>query len=1057
MVELHGYVSLGEKKDFEVYSCHISADGTRLVTAAGDSFVRIWSTEAIYRGSDPEFKGPRQLAALNHHTGTIHAARFSGNSRYLASGADDKFVCVYALDPNPPTHTTFGSNEQPPVENWRIFRRLIGHENDIQDLGWSCDSSILVSVGLDSRIVVWSGYTFEKLKTISSHSSHVKGITFDPANKYFATASDDRTIKIFRYTSPQPNSTAQDQVENFVQEASIVDPFQTSPLSTYFRRCSWSPDGVHIAAANATNGPVSTAAIINRGTWDSDINLIGHEGPLEVCAFSPRIFAKTPVDPASPQVPPGSTSTVIACGGQDRALSLWNTASSKPLVVFDGLCMKSISDLAWAPNGESCFFTSLDGSIAVASFGPGELGYPMPAEYNDQSLAKYGAGRKVGVIEGPDGWVLEELSKEDEMRNVRGRMGELMGDPHSIVNGMTNGIHANGKATDSSFKSQEKDITMTNGQVEGSDSKKPIAEDSNAAKIERLKQKVTVTKDGKKRVAPLLVSSTAGSQESSMPTAQLMAATSQSKNANEAPQSILDLSKPYDGLPRGGLTSMLAGNRRKLAETGSDDDSSIRQRVDSMERQGAVPIMANTADGLKPASRSVMQATIPVTAPTHPSQHISQIRLATPVTRSNIVRSLDGIVRSTENPEQDRASVNEDSHQLEVRNPPARSLTGRVQDREPARVVVSKRGQQLWQDFLPRPVLLVTGNKRFWAAACDDGTLVTWTPAGRRLFNTFLLEAQCVMLDSRGSWLLAITAVGLCYVWNMDKCTAAHPPISVAPILDAAAISQQPHLTGGPGIIFARLNSEGRIIVGMSNGDGFTYSTQMQVWQRLSEQWWAVGSQYWNTSVSEPGLAQNSRILGKGASHDDDKNETVRLENLSGGIIPYLERNTTSHTLLPGKAYFLQRLVRALLSAEGYEGFEAGVSVAHLENRLAAALTLGAKDEFKTYLNMYAKRLGNEGARLKIEELLRSLITSVFDNQSTSNDVSLLRDSSNSYLGGTTNELCGWKKEALLKDVVLILGKYRDLQRIILPYGRVLGMTDAEVQAAVEGDEVMNE
>ena len=25
----------GEKKDFEVYSCHVSPDGTRLVTAAG--------------------------------------------------------------------------------------------------------------------------------------------------------------------------------------------------------------------------------------------------------------------------------------------------------------------------------------------------------------------------------------------------------------------------------------------------------------------------------------------------------------------------------------------------------------------------------------------------------------------------------------------------------------------------------------------------------------------------------------------------------------------------------------------------------------------------------------------------------------------------------------------------------------------------------------------------------------------------------------------------------------------------------------------------------------
>lgn len=48
---------------------------------------------------------------MSYHTGTIHTVRFSGNGQYLASGADDKLVVVYRLDPNAPAQKeTFGKS-----------------------------------------------------------------------------------------------------------------------------------------------------------------------------------------------------------------------------------------------------------------------------------------------------------------------------------------------------------------------------------------------------------------------------------------------------------------------------------------------------------------------------------------------------------------------------------------------------------------------------------------------------------------------------------------------------------------------------------------------------------------------------------------------------------------------------------------------------------------------------------------------------------------------------------------------------------------------------------
>lgn len=938
------------------------------------------------------------------------------------------------------------------------MRRLIGHDNDVQDLGWSYDSSIMVSVGLDSKIVVWSGHTFEKLKTLSVHQSHVKGITFDPANKYFATASDDRTIKLFRFTSPPVNASAYDSVNNFVLEHTIAAPFTSSPLTTYFRRCSWSPDGNHIAAANAVNGPVSSVAIINRGQWDSDINLIGHEGPTEVCTFSPRLFSRQEITPETTDNSGYSTQplvTVIACAGQDKTLSIWNTSSSRPLVVCQELAGKSISDLAWTPDGLTLFATSLDGSILALEFERGELGFIAPWSENDKALQKFGVGRRgVGVVEDVAGLRLEEKSKAGELRGAEGRMGALMGDagaataPSPQINGSASATPA---ASTPAATSTSGPIPIVNGKPPAEDAA-PVV-DPNAAKLEAMKQRVTITKEGKKRVAPLLVSSS-GTGLSSLPQSQLMAASS-SNAQKDAPQSILDLSKPYEGLPRGGLAAMLLGNKRKTVAPEDEEEEPVNKRPQLSS--GPVSIMVNGVNGLEPAIPAAPQTGLVPTpefirpAVVSPAISVSQVRLAVPRIRTHILRSQDrGTLPPSKNTTNGTNGTDESSKVsedviFEAQNP----MTAPGVIRDPSRISATKRGVSQWQDFLPRAVILVTGNKNFWAAACEDGTIYTWTPAGRRILNGLVLESQPVIIECRGWWLLCITSVGMCHVWNLKNLSSPHPPVSLAPVLDIAMHTLGTHTTSAPGVTSALLNSNGHIIVTLSNGDGYTYSPKMYVWQRLSESWWAVGSQYWNTNDSSISSLQSSAV------GPDRKDGEVAASNVSAGIIPHLERHTTNEVLLKGRAYSLQRLVKTLLSKEGFEGFESGVSIAHLENRIAAALELGAREEFRNYLMMYAKRLGAEGLKSKVEELLRTLLGGVLTDRQTCSAVG----KGEGWMS-EDDEICGWDRKDLLKDVVLTLGmlrpssacvptnmitgKYRDLQRLTVQYARVLGMDEDE-------------
>lgn len=899
-----------------------------------------------------------------------------------------------------------------------------------------------MSVGLDSKVVVWSGHTFEKLKTLSNHQSHVKGLTFDPANKYFATASDDRTIKVWRFTSPGPNSSAHDQANNFVLEKSITTPFAASPLTTYFRRCSWSPDGNHIAAANAVNGPVSSVAIINRGSWDGDIHLIGHEGPVEVCAFSPRLFSKQP--PSKPGLDGKMSSsphlvTVIACAGQDKALSIWITSNPRPLVITQNLATKSISDLAWTPDGKTVFVTCLDGTILAIAFENSELGYEVGLEENEKSLAKFGGGRRgAGILESTRGLLLEERSREGELRGAEGRMGALMGDAVSsapVTNGVVVSVPAlsnlNGSAGVSTPIPNGHDAEQGGEVAVGQSSKHQQPADQYAAKLEKLKQRVTFTKEGKKRIAPLLVSSS-GAHESSLPRTQLVTNSMNGQGVqNNDPQTILDLSKPFDGLPKGGLPALLLGNKRRLAVVEGIDDGSGEKKSPLANQDGIVPILINSPEGLipaRPGAGPVNQPSKPEfirPAVLNPSLVLSQLRLAVPMMRSHIVQNLSGLNmlrdkteqgNSAADPENTTSKTKNMETMIVVRNSLKLPTSGRLQDTEPCRITVTQRAQPVWQDFLPRSVLLVTGNKQFWSAACEDGSVYVWTPAGRRIVNALVLESQPVILESQNQWLLCITAVGMCYIWDTQNLSSPHPPVSLAPVLDIAVHNLQDHPTHAPSVTSAHVNSEGRIIVTLSNGDGYAYSPNMYVWQRLSELWWAVGSQYWNTTDSSVGNLRSSSA---------QTSNTPPRSNLSAGVIPFLERRTTHETLARGRAYFLQRLVKQLLSREGYEGLEFSVSVAHLENRLAAAILLGAKDEFQVYLYMYAKRIGAEGQKAKVEELLRSLLGTIYEEPEPSSDPDTISPHVNDRTWEASGDaICGWPRRELLKSVILILGKH---------------------------------
>ncbi|KAI8894110.1 WD40-repeat-containing domain protein [Globomyces pollinis-pini] len=451
-----------EKSNTPVYSVHVHPTEDKLATGGQDFTIKIWNTKPVMNEKDQLDDQVQQLlSTLNLHDGAVLCVRWSPDGVYLASGSDDTKIVVWTLDKSNLRNTSFGSKTKN-VETYRPVRVLMGHESDIADLAWSHDQQYLASCGFDSKIYIWDGSTFDRITRIDSHLAFVKGVTWDPAGKYIATQSDDKTVRIFRTT-------------DWRMEKEISAPYDCAS-TTFFRRLSWSPDGGTIASVNGESGGVCVAPMIYRDDWQPSVCLVGHEAPVEVALFNPHLFVHNNEKTGLPK-----ETAVCALGSQDNGISVWWTGSSRAISSTQQLFTHSVLDLAWTPNGLGLFSCSYDGTVAFMDFDPDDFGSKVSEVDKVRSLSKYGASRERNIIpESNDIIVLEKQMQQttDEMLLER--------------------------INDSHFDTQ---IGFSKA------SQPPVAEAA-PLKVNTItfsNQDITVTKDGKKRIRPTLLQTTAPS------------------------------------------------------------------------------------------------------------------------------------------------------------------------------------------------------------------------------------------------------------------------------------------------------------------------------------------------------------------------------------------------------------------------------------------------------------------------------------------------------------------------------------------------------------------
>ncbi|KAL3690600.1 hypothetical protein R1sor_016909 [Riccia sorocarpa] len=393
----------------QIFSLDIQPDGSRFATAGGDHKVRIWSMTAL-QSSDQVPSQPRLLATLRDHFGSVNCVRWAKGGHFVASGSDDNLVLVHKRHPGSGT-TEFGSGEPPDAENWKTLLTLRGHSAEVVDLGWSPDDSMIASCSLDNTVRIWSALNGNLVSVLHGHTSLVKGVAWDPVGSFLASQSDDKTVIIWH-------------TGNWSMIHRAEGPWEKTVGFTFSRRLAWSPCGHFITTTHGFQEPSHTAPVLERGEWCTSFDFVGHNAPVVAVRYNHSMFRKVADSKkngstnGSSEAPPYN---VIAIGSQDCNITVWTTASPRPVFVGKHFFTQSVVDLSWSNDGYTLLCCSLDGTVAAFCFEPKELGIKVSdAEMQEFKKTRYGdqTVRGLTLVESASQLVLEAAAAKQVPASV---------------------------------------------------------------------------------------------------------------------------------------------------------------------------------------------------------------------------------------------------------------------------------------------------------------------------------------------------------------------------------------------------------------------------------------------------------------------------------------------------------------------------------------------------------------------------------------------------------------------------------------------------------------